>query len=197
MIYKLFIASFSLLTLTTCQTQKEIKAKKQSSLDSNIVLQDSKDSPINSSPNKEETNPKTQVKESDESPQERIIYLKEGENKFLKEYEMNVTFKRVLEDSRCPKDVNCVWIGNAIAEIEVMGTYTRPTTLQISTTRSESRGFFQSQSFNGYKISLIELTPETTSAKGFNALKGSYKVALQFEKENGNAPTKNNGPTMK
>ena len=113
-----------------------------------------------------------------------VIYFKEGENKFLKEYETNVTFKQITEDSRCPKDVNCIWAGVATAEIELMGLYTRPVTLKLSTINDANKNYHKSQNFNGFSISLVEISPETTADKGFKALKGSYKIGLKFSKEN-------------
>lgn len=113
-----------------------------------------------------------------------VIYFKEGENKFLKEYETNITFKQITEDSRCPKDVNCIWAGVATAEIEVMGLHTRPVTMKLSTINDANKNYHKSQNFNGFSISLVELSPETTSDKGFKALKGSYKIGLKFSKEN-------------
>ena len=113
-----------------------------------------------------------------------VIYFKEGENKFLKEYETNVTFKQITEDSRCPKDVNCIWAGVATAEIELMGLYTRPVTLKLSTINDANKNYRKSQNFNGFSISLVEISPETTADKGFKALKGSYKIGLKFSKEN-------------
>ena len=113
-----------------------------------------------------------------------VIYFKEGENKFLKEYETNITFKQITEDSRCPKDVNCIWAGVATAEIEVMGLHTRPVTMKLSTINDANKNYRKSQNFNGFSISLVELSPETTSDKGFKALKGSYKIGLKFSKEN-------------
>ena len=123
-----------------------------------------------------------------------IIYFKEGENKFLKEYETNVTFKQITEDSRCPKGVNCIWAGVATAEIELMGLYTRPVTLKLSTINDANKNYHKSQNFNGFSISLVELSPEPTSEKGFNALKGSYKIGLKFSKENSE---NQDGTTMK
>ena len=113
-----------------------------------------------------------------------VIYFKEGENKFLKEYETNVTFKQITEDSRCPKGVNCIWAGVATAEIELMGLYTRPVTLKLSTINDANKNYHKSQNFNGFSISLVEISPETTADKGFKALKGSYKIGLKFAKEN-------------
>lgn len=113
-----------------------------------------------------------------------VIYFKEGENKFLKEYETNITFKQITEDSRCPKDVNCIWAGVATAEIEVMGLHTRPVTMKLSTINDANKNYRKSQNFNGFSISLVELSPETTSDKSFKALKGNYKIGLKFSKEN-------------
>ena len=123
-----------------------------------------------------------------------VIYFKEGENKFLKEYETNITFKQITEDSRCPKDVNCIWAGAATAEIEVMGLHTRPVTLKLSTINDANKNYHKSQNFNGFSISLVEISPETTADKGFKALKGSYKIGLKFAKENSE---NQDGTTMK
>ena len=102
---------------------------------------------------------------------------------------MNVTFKRMVEDSRCPKDVQCIWAGNAIAEIAFMGTYTRPVIVQLSTTNNKNRGYTNTQRFNGYSITLVNVSPEPTSAKAFKELKGSYQIALQFKKDTNSNPT--------
>ena len=123
-----------------------------------------------------------------------VIYFKEGENKFLKEYETNITFKQITEDSRCPKDVNCIWAGVATAEIEVMGLHTRPVTMKLSTINDANKNYRKSQNFNGFSISLVEISPETTADKGFKALKGSYKIGLKFAKENSE---NQDGTTMK
>ena len=123
-----------------------------------------------------------------------LVYFKEGENKFLKEYETNVTFKQITEDSRCPQDVNCIWAGVATAEVELMGLYTRPVIVKLSTINDANKNYRKSQNFNGFSVSLVELSPETTSDKGFKALKGSYKIGLKFSKEN---PENQNGTTTK
>jgi hypothetical protein len=115
-----------------------------------------------------------------------IIYLNEGENIFLKEYQMNVTFKGISEDSRCPKGVNCIWAGVAVAQIEVMGTATRPMVLNLATTDNEGRNYHKTGNFNGYSISLAEVTPYPESQDGAKALIGKYKIALSFKKQTEN-----------
>ena len=152
MIYRLLLSSLMIFSLLHCQNQNA----------------------ANSENSKENSNSSTD--------QKNIIYLKEGENKFLKEYEMNVTFKKMIEDSRCPKEVQCIWAGNATAEIELMGIYTRPSIINLSTTNDVKKGWSTMHEFNGYSISLIEVSPETTSAKGFKSLQGNYRIALKLEK---------------
>ncbi|AZA58283.1 hypothetical protein EG349_06825 [Chryseobacterium shandongense] len=113
---------------------------------------------------------------------ESVIYFNEGENRFLDKYQMNVTFKGISEDSRCPKDVNCVWAGVAVAELEVIGTTTRPMTLSLATLDNKGRNYNQSADFNGYTITLIEVNPYPGSVEGSKDLKGKYKVGITIKK---------------
>lgn len=207
MIHRLILTSFGILTLATCQNQKisETTAKQESvktETSSNSAEPKVSDVTTNqtSATTKSKSNgepemsvglpPDKEAVETAKKEQQNstvkntagIVYLKEGENKFFKEYEMNVTFKKMTEDSRCPKDVNCIWAGVATAEVEVMGLYTRPVTLKLSTINDAKKGYTKSQEFNGNTISLVEVTPETTSAKGFKALQGSYRIGLEFSK---------------
>lgn len=119
-----------------------------------------------------------QVSKSDKT----ILYLNEGENRFLKDYQMNVTFKGISEDSRCPKDVNCIWAGVAVAQIEVMGTATRPMTLEIATIDNKARNYSASAVFNGYTISLADVQPYPGAVDGAKALKGKYRIGIIITK---------------
>ena len=203
MIYRLLLSSLTIFTLATCQNQKTATAKKSNAVEHTKHVISTENNPIKETPKITQGIPagKKVVKTTYEEKQEiinkkNVVYLAEGENKFLKEFEMNVTFKRMVEDSRCPKDVECIWAGNAMAEVELMGLYTRPVTIQLSTMNDTSKKYVNTQNFNGYSISLIEVTPETTSPKGFKALKGTYKIALQFNKEQPN-PSERGGSTTK
>lgn len=108
--------------------------------------------------------------------QPEMIYFKEKENKFLKDFEMNVTFNKITEDSRCPKGVNCVWEGVAVAELTVMGTYTRPMTINLSTLNNSAKGYQNSTVFNGYKITLKSVTPYPTSSS--KKADGKYQIGI-------------------
>ena len=209
MIYRTLLTSLTIFTLATCKNQNAVTAEQTKASEKTEVSTKS-EAPITPQQSTPKTSTELAVVKKDAKISEKVtekqtlsnkkgmIYLKEGENKFLKEYEMNVTFKRMVEDSRCPKDVQCIWAGNAIAEVEFMGTYTRPVTVQLSTSNDASKGYANTEKFNGYKITLEEVTPETTSAKGFKSLKGSYQIALKFEKDSGSpSPTERGGTTTK
>lgn len=179
-----------MLTLATCQTQKQISETENNSPKTTVVKENT------TIPEKEKTPEKSVVlpvdKESQANADQDIIdmkngmiTLKEGENKFVKELGMNITFKKIVEDSRCPKDVNCVWAGAATAEIEVMGLETRPKTMKLSTI-NQGEKYSRVQQFNGYDISLDQLTPGTTTEKGMKQLQGTYQIVLKFNKAGSN-----------
>ncbi|KMQ64279.1 hypothetical protein ACM46_08270 [Chryseobacterium angstadtii] len=161
MFHKAIIFSLGMLTLAGCNAQKKTK------------------------PQESTAGPTTNGTKS--PVQKGIIYLNLGENKFLKAYDMNVTFSGISEDSRCPEGVNCIWAGVAVAQIEVMGTYTRPVVLSLATTDNAGRNYHQSEEFNGYTISLEEVTPFPKSDGGTKALEGKYKVAIKITKTDGSA----------
>ena len=195
MVYKLILTTFTLLTLATCQTEKTVaKSENETTTPTTSVVKEKV-----SIPDQVKTDEVSDVLPPDKESQENatqdvvnikngMVYLKEGENKFVKELGMNITFKKIVEDSRCPKDVNCVWAGVATAEIEVMGVETRPVTLKVSTL-SQAGKYSRTQNFNGYDITLDQLSPETTSEKGMKALQGSYKIVLKINK-GGGTPTR-------
>ena len=204
MIYKILLSSTLLFSLTNCQNQTSVKQEKSTAVENTKVVTTSstitkdKNPKMSDGMRPDAEAVKIAEQEQANSNKMNVVYLKEGENLFLDEYKMNVTFKGMVEDSRCPKNVDCIWAGNATAEVEFMGLYTRPVLLKISTTNDAKKGHVTKQGFNGYSITLVEVSPETTSDKGFKALKGSYKIALKFEKEtNDNSPAEKGGATTK
>lgn len=120
------------------------------------------------------------------------ITFNEGENKFLEEYQMNVNFKEITEDSRCPEGVNCIWEGAATAEIEFMGMYTRTIKTHLSTTNNIRKNLTNHFTFNNYKISLVKVSPYPTNETNKEKLKGRYQITLQFEKLTENEIQNNN-----
>lgn len=158
--YKNIIVGLSIVSLVNCNAQKETTKQTTTKQEATIV---------NETPLKKEG---------------KIIYFSEGENKFLPEFQMNVTFKGIAEDSRCPEGTQCVWAGVAVANVEFMSTTSRPMILQLSTSEVKGKDYHKTQSFNGYTISLKEITPRPTSKNGTKSLSGKYKIGIEISKEN-------------
>ena len=159
MFHKAIILSLGIFALTGCDAQKKSKAAAKTS--------------------EVQTNPKVM---NSNNQKDSILYLNEGENKFLKEYQMNITFKGVSEDSRCPEGVNCIWAGAALAQVEVMGTSTRPTILNLASMDFPGRNYHQSADFNGYTITLQDVAPYPKQQEGTTALAGKYKIGITIKK---------------
>lgn len=162
MFYKFILSTFALVFLTNCNAQKESKSSEK------VTMKESRNKKIEG----------------------KVIYFAEGENKFLPEYQMNVTFKNISEDSRCPEGVTCVWQGAAVANVEFMGTTTRPMTIPLATTENTGRNYHKSTVFNGYTISLVEVTPAATSGEGAKSLAGKYRIGIIIAKGGENPTTK-------
>lgn len=43
-----------------------------------------------------------------------------GEKKEFSEFPFSISFKRAIEDSRCPKSANCAWAGRVVVELELL-----------------------------------------------------------------------------
>jgi hypothetical protein len=68
---------------------------------------------------------------------------------------LNVKFVEMIEDSRCPKDVDCVWSGNARIKIEVKRDGSAAQIIELNTNIND-----KSARYDGLLIELISLTPE-------------------------------------
>jgi hypothetical protein len=102
------------------------------------------------------------------------VVLRYGEERRVDGTVLRVSFGSVLEDSRCPVDVTCVWAGNAKVEIGIaMGTGpTHP--LQLNSTVEP-----RSAVWNGVGVTLLEVKPEARSTRSIPT--GEYLVRLRVE----------------
>lgn len=85
--------------------------------------------------------------------------IKLGDSAELAASKISIKFVRVIEDSRCPADVNCIWAGNAKIEIEA-SKGAQKSTFVLNTNGNETEA-----KFAGYVIELAGLEPQKTSAK--------------------------------
>ena len=157
MFHKILLSSFAFFTLMNCQSQKLAK------------------------PSSEKINVENLAKDVSK---ENLIYLKEGETKFLKHQQMNVTFVSVTADSRCPEGVNCIWQGAATASITIMTTTSRPVQMELSTVNMASRKLTTTQNVGDYHINLEKVLPYPNQKNNKATLKGQYQIAFKIEKGN-------------
>jgi hypothetical protein len=109
------------------------------------------------------------------APQTKSILLKVDQEKTVPGTRIKVKFIELIEDSRCPVDVNCVWAGNAKIklrfakgsdeEVVELNTSLRPQTVE----------------FGGYRFKLAGLTPRPRSNIRISRL--GYVAALTAKKQ--------------
>lgn len=177
MITKILLSGLGIISLTNCQ------------------MQSIKSTPVKPMP-PIESSASTPVKAAPVSQKlVNTITLKEGQNIFLKDQQMNITFINIVEDSRCPEGVNCVWAGAATANIELMSTISRPQTIQLSTMDDPAKSLAKTQSFGGFNLSLVSLTPYPKGDATRDKLKGSYVVQISIDEGKPVPPVKNSPAT--
>ena len=100
--------------------------------------------------------------------------LQFGEDRIIEGTVLRMSFAAVLEDSRCPSDVVCVWEGNAKVEIGI-GAGTGPTSALQLNTSVEPR----TVEWNDVLVTLLEVTPPPVS--DVPIADADYTVRLRLE----------------
>jgi hypothetical protein len=95
-----------------------------------------------------------------------------GENLVIK-------FKAVLEDSRCPVNVVCVWAGNGKVEFEVLDIDGQNKTVILNTEEEPKE-----VTLKGHKLKLISLNPPRVD--GVSISPGDYSVTLLVARKSAN-----------
>lgn len=94
---------------------------------------------------------------------------------YLKTGKITIEFISVLEDSRCPVDVDCVWAGSAKIQIKVSKGKAAAEIFELNTNLEP-----QFIKFQGYKIELTGLTPVPKSDVDMKSVK--YTASFKIEK---------------
>jgi len=102
------------------------------------------------------------------------LTLKRGQQKRAANGEIILKFVSVLEDSRCPTDVNCVWAGNAKIEVIISDKNGGSKKSVMNTTTGGPLG----DQHNGWAIYLTSLTPLPKSGK--STKKKSYVATFNI-----------------
>jgi hypothetical protein len=114
-------------------------------------------------------------------PVERVIVLdqefklKIGERAKAPREGLQVEFDSVPEDSRCPKDVTCVWAGNAKILLKVKKDALKPANVELNTNINP-----KTFRYLEYELSLKELRPYPESNTTIKS--SDYEVTLTVHK---------------
>jgi hypothetical protein len=89
-----------------------------------------------------------------------------------------IEFIDITEDSRCPVNALCVWEGQATA---LLGFYKDENThAEYSVTSRKGHPELAETEFDGYKITLLEVTPDRVADQEIE--KSEYKIKLSVSK---------------
>jgi hypothetical protein len=98
--------------------------------------------------------------------------LAPGATVFVKNAGIKVRFIAVIEDSRCPLDVTCIWAGEVKVQLEIDDTRaTSP--LEIIEGGSAAAG--------GYRVTVVRVEPQPVSTA--RIAPQAYRVTLTMDKD--------------
>jgi hypothetical protein len=91
--------------------------------------------------------------------------LRFGERSTLAGESLTLTFVDVLEESRCPAGVQCIWEGNARVGVKAEKPPSRPATLALNT----SGRYDREATYQGYRVQLLTLLPHPAHGQTLQA----------------------------
>ncbi len=101
--------------------------------------------------------------------------LQIGQTALLADENVKITFKEVITDSRCPKNVTCIWAGQVSCLTEV----TKGGTLNKLVLTQPGLSDPATESFNGYKVA-FNVTPYPEAGK--QIAQDEYRLVLTVSK---------------
>ena len=108
----------------------------------------------------------------------REFKLKVGERAMLKGTQLRIKFLAVENDSRCPKDVTCVWAGNAAVSLHLSNRTGSQTIIRNTSTSPQ---FVTDSEYRGFRVKLVSLSPYPRSKR--KIAPGDYIATLLVSKE--------------
>ncbi|HJU57087.1 MAG TPA: hypothetical protein VJ715_21050 [Pyrinomonadaceae bacterium] len=91
---------------------------------------------------------------------DREFELRSGRSVRIEGERLTVTFNRVVEDSRCPQGVQCVWAGNAKVMLRLSKARRRASTMSLNTGLDPKQA-----AYRGYEVRLVKLDPYPKEGK--------------------------------
>lgn len=104
------------------------------------------------------------------------FYLSPGQRAFIAGENLEIKFKEVIEDSRCPRGVTCIWAGRVTCAIELTQA---GASYQMSLIESGLTDEYSRESYEGYEIA-FHVTPYPEAGKNIAA--DEYRLHLIISK---------------
>ncbi len=98
----------------------------------------------------------------------------------------SIQFKKVISDSRCPKDVTCIWAGEATVLIAVMENGKQVKEEIVTLTAAQDFKFSFSDSEELYNLNSLDLYPYPVSTHKIEESEYCLKIQLSKRKRNSN-----------
>jgi hypothetical protein len=115
-----------------------------------------------------------------EFPLNEAFVLAGGQDAVITGEKLRLHFDEVLEDSRCPAQVECVWTGQARIAVVVQATGSTPTTLAFNTNPAPGQNA-QTAQVGDYEIKLLSLDPYPQTPQDAIPLE-QYRATLEVRK---------------
>lgn len=96
------------------------------------------------------------------APREQAVFPQQG---------LNVEFVRVVEDTRCPTDVTCVWAGEVKVQLATRINAAEPVQHEITAEQPATIG--------GFRVVVVRVQPERISTR--QIAPEEYRVTLKLE----------------
>lgn len=89
-----------------------------------------------------------------------------GEKLYLPAADLTLRFVSVLEDSRCPADVQCIWAGRVVVVIEARADEEAPQELTLGLPGGITPDAPEQQALGAYTIRLVSVDPYPATSGG-------------------------------
>lgn len=103
------------------------------------------------------------------------MQLRVGQQKSMANGKVRVKFISVMEDSRCPSDVNCIWAGNAKVKVQVIVRGGETKIFELNTNTNAKGG-----TADAYRVQLESLTPYPRSNRKIR--RNDYRLVISITK---------------
>ncbi|WP_316505405.1 hypothetical protein [Nitrosopumilus sp.] len=103
-------------------------------------------------------------------------------------YDIQITFSKILEDSRCPSDVQCVWEGNVQIQLDILKEERKLKSIDLSLGADDNTRIYLLDKFY---LELIQVEPYPTSSSSDEILPSDYSAVFVVEPQTDDNKEKN------